>query len=146
MSDKFKNVIIIVLMLVIVIGGCFVLSFMQQKDYKFTLIDLDTYFSLKKENKTSLIYISKEDCAYCAKETPILKEIGEEKNLKIYQINLSSLTSDEKNQLAGSDDYLKDGYSVPLLVITKDDEFVDQISGYHTKDKIINFLEENDIL
>lgn len=141
-----KNFIIAVLVLIIVIGGSFIISIFNEKDYDFIDINISNYLTIKKENKRSIIYIYKEGCEYCEKETPLLKEIGKKYNLKIYQLNFSLLSMKDQKILMESDEYLKKGYSVPLIMLTKNDKGIAFLKGFHEIKDIITFFEEQDIL
>ena len=60
------------------------------------------------------------------------------------------MSSDDEGQadFIKSNDYFdeKGGYGTPMLIIVKDNDFVDVIEGLTDKDTVVNFFKDNGII
>lgn len=169
-KDSLKTAIIVILVLVIVIGGSFVISMVgndsvnakrtnanhesnfQQEEIPeseqadLTMITIDDYLSLKKGSELSIIYIARPTCGYCQQEEPIVKNLVYLHQLKVNYLNTDTLDEDGFNALTGSDEFFSSGFGTPTIILVKDDAIQDSARGYHTKDELIEFFQKNGLM
>lgn len=160
-KDSLKTAIIVILVLVIVIGGSFVVSMVgsdsentrrepeiskkEQKDLN--NISIDEYLALKSGSELSVIYIARPTCGYCQKEEPIVKNLAYlYEGLKINYLNTDELSEDDFNKLTSSDDFFSSGFGTPTIILVKDGNIVDSSRGYHTKAELVEFFQKNELI
>ncbi len=172
-KENLKTVAIIVLVLVVVFGGSFFASELsgKSKTYNkvsessntsssypetedipedeqgdFNDIDIDEYLALKKGSEKSIIFIARPDCSWCQLYTPVMKNIVYLYGIKVNHLNTNELTDEGKTKLLESDEYFNNGYGTPLTLIVQNDEIVDIIEGYSSKEDTITFFKNNGII
>ena len=109
-------------------------------------IGLEEYNELLANDDKSIIVVGQSTCSYCIQSKLILNEIAEETGLEINYLNLSYLTQEEGEKFESSLEYFEGEWGTPILFIGQNGKMVDIIDQLVTKEKYIEFLEENDIL
>lgn len=166
-KDSIKTIIIVILVLVIVIGGSFVASMLgvnsenniggssygkeqesipEDEQGDLNMINIDQYLSLKQESNLSIIYIARPTCSYCQMQEPIVKNLVYLYNINVNYLNTDELDEDGFNQLIASDEYFNEGFGTPLILLVKDNKIVDKAPGYHSKNELITFFQNNGII
>ena len=87
-------------------------------------------------------------CHYCQEMEPIVRNVVYEYGVKVNYLNTDELDDDGQADFIKSDDYFeeKGGYGTPMLIIVKDDDFVDVMEGLTDKDTIVNFFKDNGLI
>lgn len=152
-KENIKTAIIVILVLVIVMGGSFFLSFIGtdsavegKTESELTMIDIDQYLSLKAGSDLSIIYIARPTCGYCQQQEPIVKNLVYLHNIKVNYLNTDELSEDGFDKLIESDEYFSEGFGTPLIILVKDNQIVDKSEGYHTKSELVEFFQTNGLI
>ena len=168
--EKLKSATIVVLVLIIVFGASYFTSELQERNNGGTTnssnnssndnsipedqqgdlneIGIDEYLDLKEGNNASIIYVARPTCHYCQEMEPIVKNIVYEYGITVNYLNTDELDDEGQAKFIKSDDYFdeKGGYATPMLIIVKDDEFVDVLEGLTTKDTAVQFFKDNGLI
>lgn len=173
--EKVKNTTIVVLVLIIVFGASYFMSELQECDNggnttttssannsssndssdisedeqgDLNEIGIDEYLDLKEGSEASIIYVARPTCHYCQEMEPIVKNIVYEYGVTVNYLNTDELDDEGQAEFIKSDDYFeeKGGYGTPMLIIVKDDEFVDVLEGLTDKDTAVNFFKDNGLI
>ena len=129
-------------------------SFLQKnkiikEDAKLLLnyIGLNEYEKILKSKGNNIVVIGQSTCPHCLNAKVLLNQIVEEKDITINYLNITYLTPDEKKTFTNSFDYFKsDSWGTPVMMIIKNGKIVDMLEEFTTKDKYVEFLEENGVL
>ena len=111
-------------------------------------IDIDEYLKLLEDDEASIIYVARPTCHYCQEMEPIVRNVVYEYGVKVNYLNTDELDDEGQADFIKSDDYFeeKGGYGTPMLIIVKDDDFVDVMEGLTDKDTIVNFFKDNGLI
>ena len=111
-------------------------------------IDIDEYLDLKEGSEASIIYIARPTCHYCQEMEPIVKNIVYEYGIEVNYLNTDELDDEGQADFIESNDYFDEegGYGTPMLIVVKDDEFVDVLEGLTDKDTAVNFFKDNGLI
>ena len=120
------------------------------KPGEFIDITLNEYLDRMKGEEKSIIYIARPTCSWCQKETPIIKKIIGEYDLKVYYLNtenfydssIQDYTEDGYTFMASSEKY-KDGFGTPNTIIVQNGEIVDGAFGYVEAKELKDLLVKN---
>ena len=79
---------------------------------------------------------------------PIVRNIVYEYGVTVNYLNTDELDDDGQAKFVKSDDYFdeKGGYGTPMLIIVKDDKFVDVLEGLSDKDTVVKFFKDNGLI
>ena len=159
--EKIKSATIVVLVLIIVFGASYFMSELQECDNggsttttsstnkgDLNEIGIDEYLDLLKGDEASIIYVARPTCHYCQEMEPIVKNIVYEYGVTVNYLNTDELDDEGQAEFIKSDDYFeeKGGYGTPMLIIVKDDEFVDVLEGLTDKDTVVKFFKDNGLI
>ena len=172
--EKVKNTTIVVLVLIIVFGASYFTSELKECDNggsttttsstnnsskvssdisedeqgDLNEIGIDEYLDLKEGSEASIIYVARPTCHYCQEMEPIVKNIVYEYGVTVNYLNTDELDDEGQAEFIKSDDYFeeKGGYGTPMLIIVKDDEFVDVLEGLTDKDTVVKFFKDNGLI
>ena len=110
----------------------------------FTEITYSEYEAKMAEEKPFLVTIVQDGCGYCDMFKPVVEEVTNEYNFPAYYINLTNLTSEESDALAGSNSYLRrNNWGTPTTLFMYGDDVIDSIGGYMEKEEFVEFVKEN---
>ena len=172
--EKVKNTTIVVLVLIIVFGASYFTSELKECDNggsttttsstnnssndssdisedeqgDLNEIDIDEYLDLLKGDEASIIYVARPTCHYCQQMEPIVRNIVYEYGITVNYLNTDELDDEGQADFIKSNDYFdeKGGYGTPMLIVVKDDEFVDVLEGLTDKDTAVNFFKDNGLI
>lgn len=166
---EWKRVLLILLGIVVFIVACFVLSEVavdhsndkklvyqdpsnpllaegqvldeeKMKDYE--TIGFDTFLSYLKEKKTALVFVGSEGCGWCTYQKPLLKAVAYDYDLDVKYLDISTLTSEQRDQFNELHDDLKEDYGTPMFFAVRDGK-VDQIShGANSTEQLIETFKD----
>ena len=164
-KDTIKNIVIVVLILVIVIGGSFLASefnggkantarttegsttsdsdIPEDEQQAPTEIDIDKYLALKEGSDLSIIYIARPTCSYCQKQKPIIYHLIYQYQLPVNYLNTDELDEEGFEKLTNSDEYFSSQWGTPLILIVQNGNIVDKAPGYHEEQELITFFQNN---
>lgn len=116
------------------------------KNYKMNVINLAKYEALVYENKQSFIFVISDDCVYCERTERLLKKMLQGSKIKTYEINIDSLSDEDKTRYMNVFDETKAGVTAPALLLVKDGNLLSHFYGPFDEDLIIEFLQENGLV
>lgn len=148
MKSKHKNIVILIMAVVIVIGGVFFASELSERTpSEFKSEAIDKYNELYNGEEPALVYIGKTGCGYCEAYTPIVDEVTKAENIDYYYIDLAKLTNKEANLLyASSEVFSSEEFGTPTLMIVGGGKTITYQIGYQEKDALIAFLTNAGII
>lgn len=110
-------------------------------------ITVADYLQIIEEDKYSFMFIGSATCSYCTMFEPELEALLEDYDVDIYYLDLSTTTSDEREELFATDSYFEEEqWGTPLSFLYKDGERIDVLSGYQQEEDVVDFLEENNAI
>ena len=121
-------------------------SIAETKQIKPTIISVSDYFAKYSQPEKSIVLISRPTCEYCKIVEPIIFNIAYEEKLEIYYIDTEELTPYEQDSIINSNDYLKENFDIPLLLIVENNSITDKINGLTDKTHYLEFFQKNNIL
>ena len=129
----------ICVVVVLVLGIAFFASnnTKPSKVVDFINITIDQYLEKLNGDEKSIIYIARPTCSWCQKESPIIKKLMSQYNLKVYYLNTESFYDSEKQdytetgyKLINSAEEYKDGFGTPNTIIVQGGKIVEGKFGY----------------
>lgn len=91
-----------------------------------------------------VVIIVRDGCGYCEMYEPIVEKVANEYNLPINYINLTHLTTEERNALSTSNSYLKKTqWGTPTTLFMYGKTVVDSIGQYVDEDTFTEFVKKN---
>ncbi len=111
----------------------------KQKELTNTLTDINfsEFKNLFKSSQKHIVVIVKDDCSFCIAFEPVLKEVLEDLDLKIYRLSTTNMSNKEIEDLY---DYVYID-ETPSTYIIKDGNVFKSISGNQSKDIIASFID-----
>lgn len=141
----------ITLAVLVVIG----LSYLTSNSYSSNSVDfiditIDEYLEILKEEDKSIIYVASPTCSYCSMETPILKKIMSQYDLKVYYLNTSGFYDSSINdytedgyKFINSSEVYEQGYGTPNTIIIQNGEIIDGVYQYVEASSLKDLFERN---
>ncbi len=105
-------------------------------------ISTDDYLSLYGGSDQKLVLFSSPTCQYCKIATPILENLIYQYKVEINYLNTGNLSNEDRQKIMESNDYFKEGFGTPLMLVVQDGKIVDKIDGLVTKDSYMSFFKE----
>ena len=105
-------------------------------------VDFDEFKSIINANGYNMVYLSQKGCSHCKSFKEKLTKVLENNKLLSYEMDISSLNSNELNELEAI--FKTDGFNLsgtPTLIIVGNG-IVDTRVGDISEDEIITFLRE----
>jgi len=109
-------------------------------------ISVEQYLDLKDGKTSSVVYIGRPTCGFCTVASPILEHVAFKNNITINYVNTDEISDNEAIDLLHSDEYFKDGYGTPLVLIVKNNKIVAKFEGLTTIKGYTDFFKENGII
>ena len=108
----------------------------------FKNINADDYIRLKEQNAQTLIYITRSDGSseYCNMMNKVMEDVAYLRGIEINRLNTNII---DIKELTEYEDYLEDGFGVPLLLVVGYDEVIDVLEGYQDMNSVNDFLDNN---
>lgn len=136
-----KIVTLIILICIIIVCGIIFNKPKEQGGYEFNKINYNTYLELFNSENISYIYIVKDNCSECLESKNNIVKLESEMNIKINELNISSLTIDECKNIYS-------GIGTPVLISVTNGKVIKEESatrGYNVlKSFVINSKEHVD--
>lgn len=110
-------------------------------------IDYKKYSEILKYDDTRIVVVGQTGCQYCIKSKPILNQIISDFGIKIYYLNITDLSSDDKVKFNDSLEYLKNTeWGTPLTLILKKGKVIDSANGLLDYDGYVELFKKNNII
>ncbi len=110
-----------------------------------TKTSYEEYESLIHGKERVFLAIGQTYCMHCIEAKPSLNEIAKEYGIKVYYLNYTDISEEERAAFNRSLPYFieNEKWGTPLFLIVEDGELVDVTSGFSTKEKLVEFLKKN---
>ncbi|MDD2490120.1 MAG: thioredoxin family protein [Bacilli bacterium] len=139
-----KKALIIVSLIFFIIASILVsnaANWSSNQSGKYSEITYNDYAKIINSEELNIIFVGSVNCGYCQMITPILKQIGEDLNVKINHLELTNLSQQEYELFINSNDYLvNENWGTPLLLFFENGKLVDQFVGYGEYEVIKEFI------
>ena len=99
----------------------------EQKE--FTEINVDTYLEYYSGQENKIILIGRPTCHYCQIAEPIISKLSYDFDIEINYLNTDNFSEEDGKKLLESNEFLKDGFGTPLLLIVSNNEIKDYQDG-----------------
>ena len=140
---KKETILTLIVAVIVLIGTFFLSSIYDKKKEKISNEILTKYNELYNSEDLSIIYIGRDGCGFCENYTPIIKEVTKENELTYYYVNLSKLTTKDRDRLYSSHELFKDeNFGTPTTIIVSNGKVITYHIGYMEKDDLIKFFKE----
>lgn len=113
----------------------------EKKEFK--EINLEEYLTRYNNEEKSIVLLGKPTCQYCQIVEPILSNIAYNYDLDIYYLDIDKLNEEDTQKLMESNEFLKNNYGTPILVIISNKNIDDKVDGLTDKGHYIEFFKEN---
>ena len=100
-------------------------------------ISLKDIKKLFKTSKKSILFLVKNDCAYCDGFMPIIKDVLKELNINAYLINISEISINDYDELLNYINFS----STPTSYIIQNSKVLHTLSGSVDKDTLKSFID-----
>ncbi len=112
----------------------------------FENIDVQRFLELKSKDEVSIIYIGKDNCSACYKQSIYLYNIARRYNLKINYLNISNLNEEDYQKLITSDRYFEKDWSTPLILLVKNNQIIEDEDDIQTATELLELFDENGLI
>ena len=154
-KDNSKTINIVITIGIIILIGLLIFLFIKsgQTDNRIKKINYSEYKEIIKEDKYKIILLTNPSCIHCNNYKPFANYVAIENNLDIYDINLTTLTESEYNELHDKYTAIRNDFGegnvpiirTPVTVITKNGGEVTSILGDIGYDGLVKLLKNNKI-
>lgn len=108
-----------------------------------TQIDVNKFVELLGSEETKIILAASLECPHCTAIKPKINEIAGDLKVEVNYLELSTLTEEEQNKFYGSNEFLYEGTSIPLVMAVRNNEVVDSFVGNIEQSEIESFIKKN---
>lgn len=119
---------------------------LEATDANLNKIDYEKYDELINSDEKEIIVIAQTGCTYCESAKPVLNSMAEKYDLEINWLNITDLSEEEQANITNSLDIFSEDFGTPLMMIVKNKEVVDSITGYENQEQYETFFKENDFI
>ena len=114
--------------------------------YKMTEINLEKYNKLVEVDKQSLVFVTSNECNECDNTKELLKKMLQGSTIRTYELNIDTLSDEEKDKFMAKFEETKSGVTAPSLLIVKNNELVSFFYGPFDEDLVISYLQDNSLV
>ncbi len=109
-------------------------------------INYDEYAKLIKSSKPQVIVVGQSTCGYCVNAKIRLNNIAASNDIDINYLNITYLSTEEKNKFYDSFEYFKGKWGTPVTLIVKNGEIVNKLEQLVSEEEYINFFKSNGVM
>lgn len=113
---------------------------------EFTTINVDKYLEYYKSPEKSIVLVARPTCGYCQIAEPIIKKIAKDYDLTINYLNTDAFSGDDTSNFVNHNEFFKEGFGTPLLLIVSNNQIVSSIDGLTDTAHYIDFLKTNRLI
>ena len=135
--------IIIPVVLAVLIFVCYKLI---AGTYKMTDINVERYSKLIEAKRQSLVFVTSNECNECDSTKKLLNKMLQGSKIKTYELNIDTLSNEEKDEFMAKFEETKSGVTAPSLLIVKNNELVSFFYGPFDEDLVVSYLQDNSLV
>ena len=156
MSKKVKIIWIIFMFILIVILSFMISEYKRREEIKkyysidvldtskYNKITTDEFMELVSKNELSFVYIGKNNCDNCQKQSEVLNELIKEYNIKVNYLSIVKISAyDRYERLAKLEKDFENEISTPTLMLIKDNKIVMYKTGLIEKNDLVKDFKDN---
>jgi len=156
MSKKVKIIWIIFMFILIVILSFMISEYKRREEIKkyysidvldtskYNKITTDDFMELVSKNELSFVYIGKNNCDNCQKQSEVLNELIKEYNIKVNYLSIVKISAyDRYERLAKLEKDFENEISTPTLMLVKDNKIVMYKTGLIEKNDLVKEFKDN---
>jgi len=156
MSKKVKIIWIIFMFILIVILSFMISEYKRREEIKkyysidvldtskYNKITTDEFMELVSKNELSFVYIGKNNCDNCQKQSEVLNELIKEYNIKVNYLSIVKISAyDRYERLAKLEKDFENEISTPTLMLVKDNKIVMYKTGLIEKNDLVKEFKDN---
>ena len=115
------------------------------KGFEFIDMTVEEYVTFYNSNNEGIIFVTEETTVMKDEFEEVIGKHFEGKTIKIYQLDLTEVSGDEKQKFIDANEFTNEQYVIPMLIYVKDGAIVDVIEGYAPDYKVLEFITNNNI-
>lgn len=142
MKDNFGKIIVIAAVGIIILS--IILTNVFKAPNPIVNVTATEALQLMQEKEPQVIYIGRTGCSYCDMIAPILKTVGNDLELTINYVDLSTCTEEEAKKLEESNSYMSENeWGTPTVLIMSEGNLIDYLGGYDEEPVVREFFVKN---
>lgn len=118
----------------------------DEEQLQLSEINMDTYLEYYNGEENKIVLLARPTCHYCQIAEPIIKKIAKDNNLEISYLNTDNFNEDDQEKLIHSDEFFKEGYGTPVLLIVGQGKIVNRVDGLTDTAHYVEFFKENNFI
>lgn len=116
----------------------------EQKDLP--EINMDTYLEYYNGEEKKIVLLARPTCSYCQIAEPIIKKVAKDYDLAIDYLNTDNFKDDDTQKLINSDEFFKEGYGTPILLVVGEGKIIDKVDGLTDSAHYVDFFKRNEFI
>lgn len=121
------------------------IRFVWLKGFEFTDMTVDEYVTFYNSNNEGIIYVTEDTATMKDEFEEVISKNFEEKNIKVYKLDLTEVSGDDKQKFIDANDFTNEQFVIPMLIYVKDGTIIDVIQGYVPDYVMLDFMTNNNI-
>lgn len=109
-------------------------------------INMDTYLEYYNGEDKKIVLIARPTCSYCQVAEPIIKKVAKDYDLPIDYLNTDNFQDEDTQKLINSDEFFKEGYGTPILLVIGQGKIIDKVDGLTDSAHYIDFFKKNEFI
>ena len=146
--DKYKVIIIVIILLGMFVGLSFLLETDSEKNQTSSSEpSVSEWVNDSLEEKFTIAVIAQTTCSYCEMYKPVVESVENKyEDLNVYWFHTDQLSNADYSTLSGTYDISDTFKGTPYTMLTYHGVLVDYISGYVDEETLIQFLVDNGVI
>lgn len=114
----------------------------EQQQKELIEVNMNTYLEYYNGEENKIVLLARPTCGYCQVAEPIIKKVAKDYNLDINYLNTDNFTEDDQADLIHSDEFFKEGYGTPVLLVVGQGKIINKVDGLTDTAHYIKFFKE----
>lgn len=146
--DKYKVIIIVIILLGMFVGLSFLLETDSVKnETNSSGPSVSEWVNDSLEEKFTIAVIAQTTCSFCEMYKPVVESVENKyEDLNVYWFHTDQLSNADYSTLSGTYDISDTFKGTPYTMLTYHGVLVDHISGYVDEETLIQFLVDNGVI
>ena len=146
--DKYKVIIIVIILLGMFVGLSFLLETDSVKNETSSSgPSVSEWVNDSLEEKFTIAVIAQTTCSFCEMYKPVVESVENKyEDLNVYWFHTDQLSNADYSTLSGTYDISDTFKGTPYTMLTYHGVLVDYISGYVDEETLIQFLVDNGVI
>ena len=146
--DKYKVIIIVIILLGMFVGLSFLLETDSVKnETNSSGPSVSEWVNDSLEEKFTIAVIAQTTCSFCEMYKPVVESVENKyEDLNVYWFHTDELSNADYSTLSGTYDISDTFKGTPYTMLTYHGVLIDHISGYVDEETLIQFLVDNGVI